>query len=79
MTEHNNDGATPVILFVDDNAALLRSVECLLRMEGYIVMLASDGNEAMQRMRAGPPVPDLIISDITMPGMDGFEFYRDAA
>ncbi len=76
MTEHNNDGATPIILFVDDNAALLRSVEWLLKMEGYMVMLASDGNEAMQRMRAGPPVPDLIISDITMPGMDGFEFYR---
>jgi two-component system sensor histidine kinase/response regulator len=76
MAEQSNEGAAPVILFVDDNAALLRSVEWLLKMEGYTVVLASDGNEAMQRMRAGAPVPDLIISDITMPGMDGFEFYR---
>ena len=76
MAEQDNDGAAPVILFVDDNAALLRSVEWLLKMESYAVILASDGNEAMQRMRAGTPLPDLIISDITMPGMDGFEFYR---
>jgi two-component system sensor histidine kinase/response regulator len=76
MAEQRNDGEAPVILFVDDNAALLRSVEWLLKMEGYTVVLASDGNEAMQRMYAGTPVPDLIISDITMPGMDGFEFYR---
>jgi two-component system sensor histidine kinase/response regulator len=48
----------------------------LLKMEGYSVMLASDGNEAMQRMKTAAPLPDLIISDITMPGMDGFEFYR---
>jgi two-component system sensor histidine kinase/response regulator len=76
MAEQSNEGEAPVILFVDDNAALLRSVEWLLKMEGYTVVLASDGNEAMQRMRAGAPVPDLIISDITMPGMDGFEFYK---
>jgi two-component system sensor histidine kinase/response regulator len=72
----SNIGTPPVILFVDDNAALLRSVEWLLKMEGYSVMLASDGNEAMQRMKTAAPLPDLIISDITMPGMDGFEFYR---
>jgi two-component system sensor histidine kinase/response regulator len=76
MAEQNKDGTAAVILFVDDNAALLRSIEWLLKMEGYAVMLASDGNEAMQQLQTGEAVPDLIISDITMPGMDGFEFYR---
>ncbi|RPJ02465.1 MAG: hybrid sensor histidine kinase/response regulator, partial [Chloroflexi bacterium] len=66
-----------IILFVDDNAALLRSVERLLTMEGYGVMLAADGRDAMQQLEQGPAQPDLIISDITMPGMDGFQFYKE--
>jgi two-component system sensor histidine kinase/response regulator len=73
----SNDGVLPVILFVDDNPALLRSVERLLQMEGYEVMLASNGHEALQHLKAAAPLPDLIISDITMPGMDGFEFYKE--
>ncbi len=70
-------GEPSVILFVDDNAALLRSVERLLTMEGYNVMLAADGRDAMQQLEQGPTQPDLIISDITMPGMDGFQFYKE--
>jgi two-component system sensor histidine kinase/response regulator len=73
----NNEGAPPVILFVDDNPALLRSVERLLQMEGYGVILASNGHEALRHLKAAAPLPDLIISDITMPGMDGFEFYKE--
>jgi two-component system sensor histidine kinase/response regulator len=73
----SNDGVLPVILFVDDNPALQRSVECLLQMEGYEVMLALNGHEALQHLQAAAPPPDLIISDITMPGMDGFEFYKE--
>jgi two-component system sensor histidine kinase/response regulator len=62
------------ILFVDDNAALLRSVERLLRLEGFRVLLASDGLDALQQLET--QVPELIISDITMPQMDGFELFE---
>ena len=62
------------ILFVDDNPALLRSVERLLRLEGFRVLLASDGLEALQQLQT--QVPDLIISDIAMPQMDGFELFE---
>lgn len=73
----NNDALSATILFVDDNPALLRSVERLLEMEGYGVMLALNGIEALEQLQAAAPPPDLIISDITMPGMDGFEFYKE--
>ncbi|MBN1964880.1 MAG: response regulator [Anaerolineae bacterium] len=64
------------ILFVDDNPALLRSVERLLRVEGFGVLLASDGEEALRVLADAAPPPDLIISDIAMPNMDGFEFFE---
>jgi two-component system sensor histidine kinase/response regulator len=64
------------ILVVDDNPALLRSVERLLRMEGFRVLLAIDGEEAMQQLGAADYPPDLIVSDIAMPAMDGFEFFK---
>jgi signal transduction histidine kinase len=63
------------ILLVDDNAVLLRSIERLLRMEGFQVLTAKDGIDALRQMEKNPP-PDLIISDISMPSMDGFEFFQ---
>lgn len=65
------------ILFVDDNPALLRSVERLLRLEGFGVLLAADGDEALQQLEASTEPPDLIISDISMPKMDGFSFFEE--
>lgn len=64
------------ILVVDDNVALLRSVDRLLRMEEYDVWLAMDGEEALNELNDHVEPPDLIISDIAMPRMDGFQFYQ---
>lgn len=77
MTVDQRHDTTPTILFVDDNEALLRSVERLLRMEGFHVVLASDGKDALDKLHEAPHVPDLIISDITMPKMDGFAFFKE--
>ena len=72
-----SDSQSPaVIMFVDDNSALLRSMERLLRVEGYQVVLAVDGAEALVHLETAPLLPDLIISDIAMPHMDGFEFFE---
>jgi two-component system chemotaxis sensor kinase CheA len=62
---------TSRILVVDDSITT-RSVErSILEAHGFSVELAVDGVEALEKIRANPP--DLIISDISMPRMDGFE------
>jgi signal transduction histidine kinase len=75
-SETEFSGGPPLILFVDDNPALLRSVDLLLRMEGYTVMLAADGVEALALLESADALPHLIISDVAMPNMDGFELFR---
>ena len=62
------------LLVVDDEPNLLRAVEACLRVEGYEVTTARSAREALVRVASS--VPDLIISDIRMPGMDGFALAR---
>ncbi len=62
------------ILLVDDEPQLLYSMREYLGRVGYGVTSAEGGVEALQALMASPP--DLIISDIMMEGMDGFEFQR---
>jgi len=62
------------ILIVDDNAENRYLLESLLRGHGYQVESAGDGNEALACLSAGGI--ELIISDILMPGMDGFQLCR---
>jgi len=62
------------ILLIDDEPSLQMTVGDLLRMEGYQVMSATSGDEALQFLRATPP--DLIILDISMPGMSGLTLLK---
>jgi two-component system nitrogen regulation response regulator NtrX len=59
------------ILIVDDERGILDSLEGILSDEGYRVMKAEDGAQAMDLLKAANP--DLILLDIWMPGMDGIE------
>ncbi len=63
------------ILVVDDERAVRESLRRALDLEGYSVELASDGEEALQRL-AVRPSPDAVILDILMPGVDGLEVCR---
>lgn len=63
------------LLVVDDDASLLLAVSDTLRAEGYEVVTARRGAEAM--VRVAEALPDLIISDIRMPGMDGYALVRN--
>jgi two-component system, OmpR family, response regulator MprA len=63
------------ILVVDDERAVRESLRRALELEGYAVDLASDGEEALARLRRGP-LPDAVILDILMPGVDGLEVCR---
>jgi len=62
------------LLVVDDEPNLLRAVAVCLRGEGFEVMTARGGAEAL--VRVAETVPDLIVSDIRMPGMDGYQLAR---
>jgi two-component system sensor histidine kinase/response regulator len=59
------------ILLVDDQSANLRVVGTLLARQGYEVITAANGDEALQRY--AEILPDLILLDMMMPGMDGFD------
>ena len=62
------------ILFVDDEAHIRKLVSTYLEKRGYAVALASDGLEALRLIHQAPP--DLVITDVNMPGIDGMELVR---
>ena len=62
------------LLVIDDEPNLLRAVAACLKAEDYEVSTARSGHEAL--MQLAEFVPDLIISDIRMPGMDGYKLAR---
>jgi len=62
------------ILVVDDNLSIVKTMSFVLVRKGYIVATASDGKEALERVRE--TAFDLIFMDIKMPLMDGVETYR---
>ena len=66
--------ANETLLVVDDNEALREGLSEMLSFEGFAVLTAENGFEALEKMRVISP--DLIISDITMPQMDGYSFFN---
>lgn len=66
------DGAVRRVLLVDDSRLQRRILSASLKRDGYEVLEAASGEEAMDICRMTPP--DLILSDLVMPGMDGLEF-----
>src|SRR5436309_6390921 len=68
------DMASPRVLIVDDDPWILRMVSTLLEKRGYAIATASDGEEGL--MRADQLRPDLIITDVMMPKLDGWSLVR---
>jgi two-component system, cell cycle response regulator DivK len=62
---------TPVVLFADDNADTRELYAYYLAQQGYRVELAEDGVEALRKV--GLLRPDIILMDLSMPGIDGWE------
>jgi two-component system chemotaxis response regulator CheY len=65
------------VFVVDDSATMLMSLKSSLQISGFAVETASDGQQAMGKLKSGYK-PDLIITDINMPNMDGLELIRNA-
>ena len=64
----------PKILVVEDEPALVDTLDYSLRRQGYAVVTAGDGRKAIELARSEHP--DLIVLDIMLPGLDGFEVCR---
>lgn len=65
------------VFVIDDSATMRMSVKQTLEMSGFVVTTANDGLEAFNRVKGGFK-PDLIITDINMPNMDGITFIKNA-
>jgi two-component system sensor histidine kinase ChiS len=61
----------PLVLAVDDDASILRVVEMLLSRNGYTVRTAASGETALSMLRS--IVPAVLITDVQMPGMSGYD------
>lgn len=67
-------GRAATILLVDDELLFRAGLEAVLESEGYRVIAAGNGAEALTALAAQPV--DLILADVVMPGMDGYQFFR---
>jgi len=76
--EHGPEGKgaaqNPVILSIDDSLSVRKANRKIIEDLGFTSVLAGGGNEALKLLNESERLPDLIITDLEMPGMDGFEF-----
>jgi len=69
--------AARLLLVVDDDPIIRESLADLLHDEGYVVMTAVNGKDALARLRASDSQPCVILLDLMMPVMSGPEFYDE--
>jgi CheY-like chemotaxis protein len=65
-----------LILVVEDNPKILKNIQMMLEFNDYTVITSSNGIDAIDTISNSDRKPDLIISDIMMPKMDGYEFFE---
>lgn len=66
---------TPLVLVVDDSITVRRVTQRMLLRDGYRVVMAADGLQALERLQE--EMPAVVLSDIEMPRMDGFDLVRN--
>jgi two-component system, chemotaxis family, chemotaxis protein CheY len=77
MAHASNSSDAPCVLVVDDSPTMRRSVAMTLETAGYRVVVAEDGRAALALLRQGLR-PQLLLTDIVMPNMDGLTLIREA-
>lgn len=70
----NPSSLTPRILVVDDETPIIELVSGYLRREGWTVLIASEGHQALEIVRTEQP--DVVVLDLMLPGLDGLEVCR---
>lgn len=74
MTRTEHPARDGLVLVVDDDDDIRELFSAILRRAGYRPRMATSGRQALEQ--AGELVPDLVISDVTMPGLSGLEVCR---
>ncbi len=64
------------VMAVDDSPTVVKFVSFALRSAGFKVVTATDGMDALEKLSAMPDGVDLIITDLNMPNVDGYEFIK---
>ena len=67
----------PIILVVEDDMHLMEGIRDILEINDYHVLTAANGAAGLDVLEAQPRPPDLIVSDIMMPRMDGYDFFHE--
>jgi len=67
----------PLVMVVDDSITVRRVTQRFLTRNGYLVQLAKDGLDALEQLQQASTLPDVILLDIEMPRMDGFDLTRN--
>ena len=65
------------VLIVEDDVNLLEGIRDILKLDGYDVLTAENGEQGVRIMQSSRVPPDLIVSDIMMPRMDGITFFKE--
>jgi chemosensory pili system protein ChpA (sensor histidine kinase/response regulator) len=64
------------VMIVDDSPSVRRVITNLVKNTGWVPVVAKDGIDALETIQSSPVAPDLILLDIEMPRMDGYEFMQ---
>ncbi len=75
--EEAHDDSPKLIMVVDDSLTVRKITSRMLERNGYQVMLAKDGKEALEKLNSEEKLPDVVLSDIEMPHMDGFDLLKN--
>lgn len=70
---------TPYVLVVEDNADIRTAISLLLEAMGCQVVKAENGRQALERLQRCDRLPDLILLDLLMPEMNGWQFLQEKA
>jgi CheY-like chemotaxis protein len=72
----NQQKSYPLVLIVDDDPVLRKALHEIFEFSGYAVMVAANAREGLEILRNAYEPPEVIISDMVMPEMDGFQFLQ---
>lgn len=72
----NDDAKTRSILIVEDDENIAELLKFLMERQGYVVHLRAEGRAARTFVESGPAVPCLVLLDVMLPFMDGFELVK---
>jgi DNA-binding response OmpR family regulator len=71
-----DDSMSKLVMIIDDSLTVRKIMETSLKREGFASVSYPDGIEALRALSEGLPIPDLVLLDIGLPKMDGYEVAR---